>query len=171
MTRIDSLLFEALINQGRIPKESLEAYAKEAQDTAQALASVLLRHNAIPEQEILNIFSQSLALRIFPLKDASLEKAVLDKIPVKIATYYRFVPIEIKDRVLTIAVSMPLDIKTQDEIRTQLGYDIETVLSRSEDILDALKEILRPGSRDIRENYLPGFYARGKSCRVSRGED
>jgi len=140
MTRIDSLLFEALINQGRLSKESLEAYAKEAQDTAQPLASVLLKHNAIPEQEILNIFSQSLALRIFQLKDASLEKAVLDKIPVKIATYYRFVPIEIKDRVLTIAVSMPLDIKTQDEIRTQLGYDIETVLSRSEDILDALRK-------------------------------
>ena len=45
----------------------------------------------------------------------------------------------LNNRVLTIAVSYPLDLKIQDEIRTQLGYDIAMVLSPAEDIADALK--------------------------------
>ena len=60
--------------------------------------------------------------------------------PVKIATYYKFLPIDIKDRILTIAASAPLEIKTQDEIRAQLGYDIDVILACRADISDGLKK-------------------------------
>jgi type II secretory ATPase GspE/PulE/Tfp pilus assembly ATPase PilB-like protein len=50
------------------------------------------------------------------------------------------VPLSIKERTFTIAVSYPLDIKVQDEIRTQLGHDIEIALSTSDDIEEALKK-------------------------------
>ena len=65
---------------------------------------------------------------------------MLKKIPIKIASYYKFLPVKAKGRLLTIAVSAPLDIKTQDEIRTQVGYDIDTVLSCSNDIQDSIKK-------------------------------
>ncbi|HLD41048.1 MAG TPA: ATPase, T2SS/T4P/T4SS family, partial [Candidatus Omnitrophota bacterium] len=38
------------------------------------------------------------------------------------------------------AVAYPLDVKIQDEIRTQLGYDLTMVLSSSGDIQEALKK-------------------------------
>ena len=40
---------------------------------------------------------------------------------------------------LTIAVSGPLDVKTRDDIRTYLGFDINMVLSSGEDVSDVLK--------------------------------
>ncbi|OGX21858.1 MAG: hypothetical protein A3K54_01315 [Omnitrophica WOR_2 bacterium RBG_13_44_8] len=140
MTKLDTLLSEALLDQGKLDKERLDSLVREAQEAQESLAAVLMRHKIFPEADILKILAEKLNLRYLDLKGVSIEKAVLDRVPLKIATYYRFIPVEIKDRLLTIAVHYPLDIKTQDEIRTQLGFDIDAVLSCSEDILEALKK-------------------------------
>ncbi|MCM8800531.1 MAG: Flp pilus assembly complex ATPase component TadA [Candidatus Omnitrophica bacterium] len=138
MTKFDTLLYETLINQERFKKDTLQPYLKEAEQMNQPLASVLIRHNLLPEVEILHIFSEQLKIPFIDLKNISIEKSVIDKVPVKVAFYYKFIPLQIKERTLIIAVSLPLDIKVQDEIRTQLGYDIELVLASSADIRDSL---------------------------------
>lgn len=140
MTKIDSVLYEALINRGQINRDSLELLIREAEESNLSLSSVLVKRNLIPEQEILNILSETLKLPLLDLNSVSVDKSVLEKVPLKIATYYKFMPIKINERTLTIALDYPLDIKTQDEIRTQLGYNIEMVLSRSADIFECLKK-------------------------------
>ena len=74
------------------------------------------------------------------LKEFTIEKAVLDKIPIKIAAYYGFVPLNIHGRVLSIAVAAPLEIRVRDEIRIQLGYEIETALAEQSGITDVLEK-------------------------------
>ena len=78
-------------------------------------------------------------LEFVNLREVSVDKALIDKIPVKIPSYYKFVPLKIEDRVLTIAVSYPLSVKAQDEIRTYLGYEIKQVLVPENEILETLK--------------------------------
>jgi general secretion pathway protein E len=139
MTKLDALLYEALNKREWSAKEPLESFLKEAQDSSQTLAAVLVKHNLISEYEVLQIFSQELKLAYLDLKGVSVDKSVINKIPPKIAYYYKFLPVKIIDHILTVAVSYPLDIKTQDEIRTQLGYDLEIVLAFSTDIVDGLR--------------------------------
>jgi type II secretory ATPase GspE/PulE/Tfp pilus assembly ATPase PilB-like protein len=74
------------------------------------------------------------------IQDINIDKSILDKVPVKIATYYRFIPLGIKDRVLTVAVCVPFDVKTEDEIRAGLGLDIEMVLVPSKEITEVMKK-------------------------------
>ena len=88
----------------------------------------------------MTVLAEKLRLTYVQLKDITVEKIVLDKVPVKIASYYGFVPLKISGRILTIAVPSPLEIKIQDEIRTQLGYGIEIALAGQGDITDALKK-------------------------------
>lgn len=140
MTKIDSILYEALISKGRLTKESLEPFLKEAQQSLGSLALVLIKRNIIPEQDILKILSEELKTPYLDLKNVSVDKSVINRIPPKIAYYYKFLPVKIIERTLTIAVSYPLDIKTQDEIRTQLGYDLEMVLCLSSDITEGLRK-------------------------------
>jgi type II secretory ATPase GspE/PulE/Tfp pilus assembly ATPase PilB-like protein len=73
------------------------------------------------------------------LKDVTIDKAVIDRVPLRFALYYKFMPVKIERNVMTIAVAYPLGVKTQDEIRTHLGHEIETVLSPMGDINDMLK--------------------------------
>ena len=136
----DTILADALIEKALITKKDLEPLLKEVETKGESLQQLLVKSRLFLEKDILNILADKLKITCIDLKTISIDKQVLDKVPVKIASYYRFIPIEIKDRTLTIAVASLLDIKTQDEIRTQLGFDIEIVLSCSADILEGLKK-------------------------------
>ncbi|MCK5083070.1 MAG: type II/IV secretion system protein, partial [Candidatus Omnitrophica bacterium] len=87
----------------------------------------------------LDILAQELKISFVNLRDISIEKSTTETVPLKFASYYKFMPVKIENRVLTVAVAYPLDIKTQDEIRTQLGYEVEMVLAFESDINDMLK--------------------------------
>ena len=137
--KIDTVLSEALTEKNLITKKDLEGLLKEIEQSGQSLQRTLINRGLLSEREILNILSKKLKVPFISLREVTVAKSVLDKIPVKVASYYGFFPYKIENRNLTIAVSSPLDIKTQDEIRTQLGLEIETVFSTNEDILDALK--------------------------------
>ena len=149
MTKIDSLLYEALLNAGHLGREILEPLAREAESQGQPLAFLLSGRGLIPEQEVLKTLSRELNIPYLDLKSADIAKAVLDKVSLKIALYYKFMPVELNNRVLTAAVAYPLDVKIQDEIRTQLGYDITMVLSPSGDIQEALKKRYGLGAETI----------------------
>lgn len=140
MTKTDSLLSEALIKQGSLSRQALDGLLKEAQDSSQSLASVLISRKGIPEQEILNILARELKLSSVDIKALSIDKSLIEKVPLRIASYYKFLPLKLNGRALSIAVAEPLEVKTQDEIRTQLGYDIEVVLALSGSIQEGLKK-------------------------------
>lgn len=137
--KIDIILSEALTGKGLFTSKDLEPLLKEADAYGEGLQQLLIKRGLLPEKDIINILAETLKLKCVNLKSISVDKSVLDKVPIKIASYYKFLPLEIKNRVLTIAVSSPLDIKIRDEIRAQLGYEIEMVLSCNADILDDLK--------------------------------
>jgi type II secretory ATPase GspE/PulE/Tfp pilus assembly ATPase PilB-like protein len=138
--KFDLILSRALADKGLIAQKDLDALLKEADASGVSLQQIITKRGLLPEKDILNIICEKTGIVFRDIRDASVEKSVLDKVPVKIASYYKFVPLKIKDRVLTIAVASPLDIMTQDEIRTQLGYDIEIVLSSQDQISEILKK-------------------------------
>ncbi|MFA5356744.1 MAG: ATPase, T2SS/T4P/T4SS family [Candidatus Omnitrophota bacterium] len=136
----DILLSKALMEKGILSSKDLEPFIKQADTLQEELRDLLIKSGVVNEKDILAALADKLKLRFIDIKDMSVDKSVLDKVPLKVAAYYRFIPIEIKERVLVIAASTPLDIKIQDEIRTQLGIDIELTLALSCDILEALKK-------------------------------
>lgn len=138
--KLDLLLSEALLEKSLIQQKDIVVFQKEADALERGLYELLLRRRLFPEKDLLKFLADKLKISFVSLRDAIIERGVLDKVPLKVATYYRFVPVQIKDRILTIAVAYPLDIKIQDEIRTQLGLDIEMALACQDDILDALKK-------------------------------
>jgi len=171
--RSDTILSEALIEKGLIAKEKLDHCLKDANASGQNLAEILVKNGLLPERDILAVLAEILKLTCLDLKKISIEKSVLDKIPVKIASYYKFMPIEIKNRVLTIAVSDPLDTKTQDEIRTQVGYSIETVLSCQNEIMEGLKKYYGVGADTLERivSQTPGQETYGTQDGHEKVED
>ncbi|MEE8359308.1 MAG: ATPase, T2SS/T4P/T4SS family, partial [Candidatus Omnitrophota bacterium] len=134
------VLYEVLIEKGVVSAEALTPLIKEAESTGESLQRILINKGIIHEDALLDILAKKLKLSCFDLRNASIGAAVLKKVPLKVATYYKFVPVKIDGRTLTVAANTPLDIKTQDEIRTQLGYDIDVVLSCANDIQESLKK-------------------------------
>jgi type II secretory ATPase GspE/PulE/Tfp pilus assembly ATPase PilB-like protein len=136
---IDKILGKALVEKNLIDKGNMQAFLQEAEQSTQPLSAIVVQRGVVAEDTVLQILAQKLALHYVPVKELSIDKAVIQKVPFKIASYYKFLPIKLENKVLTIAVSYPLDIKTQDEIRTHLGFQIEMALSCQNDIMEMMK--------------------------------
>ncbi|MBI5416019.1 MAG: Flp pilus assembly complex ATPase component TadA [Candidatus Omnitrophica bacterium] len=127
----------------------LDALLQEADRSTESLQQILLKRRALPERDILVALGEKLKIPYVDLRTVEVEKTVLDKVPVKVASYYGFVPLAIKGRNMTVAVSVPLEIKIQDEIRTQLGYGIEMSLATQAELTAAMKKCYGLGADTI----------------------
>ena len=136
----DKTLYDALVLSGILTKENLDTYLKTIQLTEESLDIYLLRNGFVTKQQILSILGKICKLETVDLQAMRIDQSVVNKIPVKIAWYYHFMPLYLDRKNMTIAVSYPLDIKMQDEIRLHLGFDLKMVLTTEKDLMDALKK-------------------------------
>jgi len=139
ITSVDKLLSKVLIDKGLIEQKQMDSIMDDLKKSNQLFHTTLIDQGLITEENLLNIIAQELKLSFVDLKDDTIDKSVIEKVPLKFASYYKFMPLKIDNRILKIAVSYPLDIHTQDEIRTHLGHEIEMVLSSATDINDTMK--------------------------------
>lgn len=153
--KTDTFLAELLTQKNLIEKERLDALQLEAVTTGVSLQEVILKYRLLSERQIIDVFAEKLGLSSVDVKAAAVDKAVLAKVPLKVASYYKFLPLKIEDRILTVAVSSPLDVKTQDEIRMQLGYDIAVVLACESDITESIRRLYGLGAETLDRMATP----------------
>ncbi|MDP8213355.1 MAG: ATPase, T2SS/T4P/T4SS family [Candidatus Zapsychrus exili] len=140
MNQINRILKEALVRNNVLSEIDIKKYLVESQAKNISFKEYLLTNEIITKKQLLISLSQSENLDVLDLQDVSVEQSLINTIPIKFVWHYKFMPIFIKDDVLTIAVEFPLDIKIQDEIRMHLGFDINIVLVEDGRILDVIKK-------------------------------
>lgn len=138
MSNIDTALSEVLLERELIDRGRLDSLAKESKDSDRSFVSILIREGVVSEEKISDLLRERFNISYINLKKTSIDRSVVERVPLKIASYYKFVPVKIEDRTLTIAVASSLDVKTRDDIRTYLGFDIKMVLSAEDDINEML---------------------------------
>ena len=137
---VDKLLSETLVKSGLFSIHELEILIVQAQSAGEPLREYLIHQNKITEDQILKALSEQLHLDIIDVRAVEIDKKVLDKIPVRFAWYYKFMPLSIEQKTLTLAVFFPLEVKVQDEIRVHLGFEPRIVLAKEYDIIESLKK-------------------------------
>ena len=78
---------------------------------------------------------------------------IIEKVPARFATHYRFVPVQERNGTLVVAVSDPLNASLLDDIRLVLKRRIEPVVTTPEEILRVSKELYGVGA-DTMEKIL-----------------
>lgn len=151
VNKTDSILCQALLEKGLISKPLLDSLIRESEKSKQELKSLLIQQAKISEESILKTLGEQLNLEFVNFGEVSVDKALIDEIPVKIPSYYKFIPLKVEGKVLTIAVSYPLSVKAQDEIRTYLGYEIKQVLAPENEIVETLKSVYGLGAVTIHQ--------------------
>ncbi|MFH0888183.1 MAG: GspE/PulE family protein [Planctomycetota bacterium] len=149
MVKNENVLAEILLKKGIITTQGLEQ-AKEIRNTTHSkLIPTIISCNLANEDVIIQAFSEELKLPVIKLRDTTIDANVIKRVQVRFAAYYRFIPINIisypdasgkVNEKLTIAVSYPMDIRIRDEVRLQLGCEIEMVLTTSDEIIQAIKK-------------------------------
>ena len=150
MVRNENVLGEILVKKGVITAKALEQAQEAKLANYSRLIPTIINLNLAKEDAIIRAFSEELKLPVIKLRDLNVEGNVIKKVPVRFAAYYRFMPIKfispppdasgkVYEKV-TIAVSSPLDIRMRDELRLQLGCEIDMALTSTEEIMQAIKK-------------------------------
>ena len=136
----NKILVDVLVKSGLISLEEAEDYVQAAKGEHKNLNSYLIRHGILTDREIVEALSKELNLPILDLKEKEIPQAVIDRVPVKFASFYKFMPVAVEGNTLTLAISSPLDVRMEDDIRVHLGLEPHEVLALRSDINEALKK-------------------------------
>lgn len=136
----DKLLVDELVKAGLLTDVKADQVLTGAQSSNEPFHAYLIHQGIVPERQVLEKLAVIHQLALVDLKTIAIEKAVIEKIPVRFTTYFKFMPIKIEGRILTVATANPLDIKFQDEIRVHLGLEPKVVLALESEITEALNK-------------------------------
>lgn len=145
----DILIGQILINEGIVTPEQLEAGLREQKKTGDLICTTLVRLGFASEERIFSVLSKQLGIPYVRIKDIKIPHSVIEKVPAKFASYYKIVPLEIKDNTLIIAMVNPLDIRILDDLRLLLGIEIRSVLSTEQEILEAIYKYYGIGAETL----------------------
>jgi len=136
----NKILVDVLVKSGLIGLEDAASYVEAAKKEHKNLDTYLIRHGVLTDREIIDVLSKELKLPVLDLKEKEIPQSVIDRVPVKFASFYKFMPVAIEGNALTLAISSPLDVRMEDDIRVHLSLEPQVVLALRSDIDEALKK-------------------------------
>jgi len=85
------------------------------------------------------------------LKEIEIEQKVVECIPAKFASYYKIMPFENKNGMISFATTKPDDIQFCDEIGSVVDAQLNPVLASEKDILEAIRKYYGVGAETIEQ--------------------
>lgn len=139
-TKTDAEFGQGLLKKELIATESVNAALKASRNSTKSLLEIIAEDYGVDENALYEALTESTGLNYQDLKTVSFDKAVVSRIPIKIASHYGFMPLKLQGERLIVAVDYPFNMQTLDDIRLQTGFSVQQMLSKREDILEALKK-------------------------------
>ena len=148
-TKNSMLIGDMLINENIITPEQLEMCLKEKKKSGKFICQIIVDLGFAPEDKVLNVLSKQLGIPYVKIKDKSVDRSVIEKVPARFAVHYKLMPLAEADNKLDIVVTDPLDVHTLDDIKLLLGYEVRPILGGEKDILEAIKRYYGIGADTI----------------------
>lgn len=159
LEKSEKLLGKLLTDRSLITQEQLDEALKEQRKSGGFLGNVLVKLGHISQDILFPVIADQLGVEYVKLKSRSISPSVIEKVPAKFASHYKLIPLDMKDGVLTIAITNPLDIHTIDDIKLLLGYETRPVLASEDDIVEAIRKYYGVGA-DTLERMMAGTEAK-----------
>jgi type IV pilus assembly protein PilB len=139
MRRLDSVE-KGLVNEGLVSKEDLLSAILRAERDGVPLGTVLTESGLITEEEFSRFVEEQSPMPSVDLGNYTIDRALLDLIPEKIARRYNILPLFKIEDTLTIAMSDPMDIVAMDQISALVRCKTESVIASRESIVTSIDQ-------------------------------
>ncbi len=154
MTSLKERLTEILIDNKLITRQQL-AQALEIQKTKGGrLSKIIVDLGFVKENDLAFALSEGLGLPLIDLKRIKIDADVLSIIPAKICYHYQIIPISQMGDTLTIAMADPLNIFAIDALRNLTGFQINPIISTTDQIIQAIDQFYPDTTTGIIEELL-----------------
>ena len=89
ISKSDTMFSRVLVDKGLVSPATIQPYLDEAAKSKEGLMSLLLKRNVLSEDVLLKNLSECLKIPFLGLNELIPEAGVVEKIPLKIAEYYK----------------------------------------------------------------------------------
>ena len=156
--RLREPLGEILVREGLITRDQLQRGLVRQKEIGKRLGDSLVELGYLSEEELLNALARQFALPQLSLSSISLSPLpIRDRLSPKYLREHRVLPIEIKDGVLTVAMTDPTDPYTVDDLRMSTGYAVSICLAKEREILEAIDQFYGDGQATM-EKIVKGYH-------------
>lgn len=149
MRNMSSKLGELLVNRKLITSDALEKALSVRRPKGDRLGSFLLKLGLIREEDLLEALSEQRGVPFRRISNMFIAEDVIKKIPAKLVWHYKFMPLSLENNNLVIAISDPSDLTALDDIRSNLGLDVQIVLAMQSEIQELIKKYYGVGAETI----------------------
>jgi type IV pilus assembly protein PilB len=129
---------EILVEAGLIDEMQLIAALGEQKQWGGRLCSIIINMGFADEESISAALGIQLKQQCISFDDIEIPPDILKRVSLETARKYNIIPVELKNNVLTIAISDPLDLNIIDELTFRLGLMIKPVLAIDSSIKKAI---------------------------------
>jgi len=137
----DTQLGQYLVEKGNLDPDMLDAAVRDAHKSHDRLENVLVKMGVADEEEVLEALAHVLHLPYRKLGNLTPDPKALHLVVAELAEHFHIVPIALEDDVLTVATAEPHDMFMVDELRRQLGVEVEMVVASHTEIDKAYNKL------------------------------
>ncbi len=136
----DNTIEDILFKQGLLTADQLSSIKLEGINSGQSADKILIQHNLVPLDKIIQAKAQILNMPYIKLEDKAISGEILNLIPEPAARRYRIIPFDQRGEELYVAMADPLDIQIIQFVEKRSGKRVKPYLALTEDILKAISD-------------------------------
>ena len=133
-------LGQLLIERGVINHDQLNRAIETQKSQGGLIGEVLVSLNFATEKDIAQALTCQYGFPYLPLGSYEIDQEVVDSLPLEMCQKHNLVPIDKIGKSLTLAMADPLNIKACEEVEQATGCSVQTFVSTSTDIKQAIEK-------------------------------
>ena len=137
-----------LVQRGLITEEQLEIAVTDQKRTGLRLGRVLVERGWLTSEVLLEVLSEQLGVPVARVNAYTVNPDAIAALPEKVARRHTAFPLQKTGSTLLVALAVPKDLSTLDDLRFASGCEIQTVLALEDEIIAAL-------NRYYRDDWMP----------------
>ncbi len=137
-----------LVERGLITVEQLEMAVNEQKKTGRRLGRVLVDRGCLTAEVLLEVLSEHLGVPVARINAYTVSPEAITALPEKVARRHTAFPLQKTGSTLLVALAVPKDLATLDDLRFASGCEIQTALALEDEIIVAL-------NRYYRDDWMP----------------
>jgi len=142
-------LVDILVNGKLLKEKDLKKALDIQKKSGGSLGRILVENSFISEKELMVAMSKQMNIPPIDLSKYKINKTLLEIIPEKFARQYSLIPVSKLGKVLTVAMSDPLNLFAIDDMKILTKYQIDIALATENDIKDAISNYYGAHAQDI----------------------
>ena len=133
---------EILVRQGALSPERLEQALTIVAERGAKLRDVLTGSHILEETAFVEALARDLGLpTLTKIQVDEIPLELLELVPINFARQHKLLPLSIRDSVVRVAISNPLDLSPLDDLRAMCGKRCEPLVASSELIESAINRV------------------------------